>query len=243
MRLTVFPTVAPDVESVTWWKEVIGEPPETKTIQPRTASLQEVGTIRGGLCKLSLECQPQRIDWLFFPSVKGTEITDFPTFIDLEGGLKLVDDLLEHWLASCPASKRLALGVVLIQRTESKKAAYELLKKYLPSVQLDAEKSSEFSYQINRPRLSNTVDGLSINRLSKWSAIKLSGMMIQLGIGQGEPTAKFLKSSTELNGCRLELDINTSPQVADALSKESLNSLVHEMKTMAMEIASEGDKS
>lgn len=242
VRLTTFPAVVADFSSTQWWQRATGDPPESRTIQPRLGALHEIGPIKGGLCNLSLECQPQRVDWLFSPIIEDPVLTEFPTFSDLPGALDVLKELLDRWLPESPSTVRLAFGAVLIQPTESKNTGYELLKRYLPAVQLDPDNSSDFTYQINRARASKSIKNLAINRLSKWSAIRLSGMMVQLGTAEGQPAAKILHSGRELSACRLELDLNTSPNFEGTLPMELLRDLVDELIALGVEITVDGDR-
>lgn len=228
LRLTAFPTAIPDISSINWWEKVTGESPETRTVQPRTGRLHEVGRIKGDFCNLSLECQPQRIDWLFTPIIaENQELTSFPSFASLSDALRLYEELLFLWLDQCPSVNRLAFGAMLSQTVENREAGYLRLTSFLPAVTLDAERSTDFSYQINRPRASRNVKGLEVNRLSRWSVAALSGMMIQV---TGEQvSARVIESSQKLSACRLELDINTSPQFKGALSNDTLPTLVKEL--------------
>ncbi|MEO8007064.1 MAG: hypothetical protein ABI728_00885 [Betaproteobacteria bacterium] len=241
LRLTIFPTAMPDVAGIDWWEAVVGESPESKTLQPRVGMLQEIGQIKGGLCNLSLECQPQRIDWLFSPILKEKqELTEFPTFANLVDGHKLFQAMLLPWLSRSPGANRIAFGAVLAYPVESRKAGYELLGKYLPSVRLDPENSRDFSFQINRPRTSASgIANVQINRLSRWSVARLSGMVIQFTGGQ--PTTQVFESSKGLDACRVELDINTSPQFEGTLPPDKIEVLVRELVDLGIEIANKGD--
>ncbi|MBI3938396.1 MAG: hypothetical protein HY323_15575 [Betaproteobacteria bacterium] len=244
LRLTAFPTSTTlDISGIKWWEGVTSEQPESRNIQPRIGTLQEVGPIRGGLCNLSFEYRPPRLDWLFSPILKDKqELTDFPTFATFPDGLNLFEEILVPWLGQCPSANRIAFGVVLIQPVENRKAGYQLLGKYLPSVKLDADTSSDFSYQINRPRPSASgIANLRINRLSRWSVVRLSGMLVQLSVGAGQPTAQVFESKKGLDACRVELDINTSPEFEGALSQEKLASVVNELVALGVEIATKGD--
>ncbi len=242
LRLTVFTNTVLDVEPIKWWEGVTGDRSESKTIQPRLNSLHEMGRIKDGLCNLSLEVQPSRIDWVFAAYVSQPVLQDFPTFAELPRALDLFHEVLDKWIAECPPAQRLAFGMVLIEGTNDKKSSYEELRRFLPAVKLDADNSSDFLYQINRKRASKTgIRNLNINRLSKWSAVKLSGMMLQLGTAEGQPAAKILQAGKELNGCRVELDINTAPDFEGVLPKESLQPVVKELIELAAEIAATGD--
>lgn len=242
LRLTTFPTTMPDVSSITWWEEVVGEKPVTKTVQPWAGSLQVAGTIKNRVCNLSLICQPMRVDWLLTPILSDkTELTEFPTFASLNDGIKLFNEILLPWLKVCPPLNRIAFGAVLIYAVKDRKEGYEVLSNYLSTIKLDPEGSKEFSYQINRPRPSrNKVAGLHINRLSRWSVAKLNGMIMQFSIGQ-EVTSKVFKSDTGLDACRLELDISTSEDYNGELPKDMTNPIYQELLEVGLEIAQRGD--
>ena len=121
-----------------------------------------------------------------------------------------------------------------------RKAGYELIGQYLPSVKLDPENSTDFSFQINRPRPSTSgISKLQINRLSRWSVARLSGMVVQ--VTSGEPTARVFESTEGLHACRVELDINTAPSSDGAFPKENLATLVKELLGLGVEIAMSGD--
>lgn len=242
LRLTVFSTAMPEVSTIRWWEIVTGQPSETKTLQARAGTLQEIGPLKEGLCNLSLECQPQRIDWLFSPILKEKkELTEFPTFANFPDGITLFKEILFPWLGQCPATSRLAFGAVLSQLVGNRTTGYELLGGYLPSVKLDPENSSDFSYQINRPRPSTSgIAGLQVNRLSRWSVARLSGMLVHLSVGQ-QISAQVFESSQGLDACRLELDINTTPQFEGTLPPEKLTVLVQELVDLGVEIATKGD--
>lgn len=240
LRLTAFSAAIPDISSITWWEELTGEQPETKTVQPRTGTLQVLGRIKGGLCNLSLECQPQRIDWLFSAVVNpNQELTGFPTFASLPDGLALYKELLFPWIGQFHAINRVAFGAVLTQAVDDRRAGYLAIARFLPAIKLDAETSTDFSYQINRPRQSSILDGLDINRLSRWSVAALSGLVIQVMAGQ--PVRAF-ETSGQQSACRLELDVNTSPQSQGTLPSEKLPSLVNELVELGTEIARKGDE-
>ena len=82
LRLTAFPSPAAQLGELTWWKDLVGEPPETKISQPRTGGQQEEGRFDEGR-KLVLRIEPTRIDWLLTPiddwarEAKGVPTTGF----------------------------------------------------------------------------------------------------------------------------------------------------------------------
>jgi hypothetical protein len=129
----------------------------------------------------------------------------------------------------------------MLQRVDSHTAGYQLVAKYLPSVDVDPE-TSDFLFQLNRPRKSTTLSGLKINRLAKWSVAKIQGVHLQMQGASAESGNLITGVKTsELFACRLELDINTDAGWKDTLPAESATSILGELVGLAIEIASKGD--
>ncbi|MDQ7034545.1 MAG: hypothetical protein Q9P01_06835 [Anaerolineae bacterium] len=117
----------------------------------------------------------------------------------------------------------------------STEAGYEKLTELLP-FKIDAENSSDFFYQINRRRNSNTISNLELNRLSKWSVLKLQTALIRTDIA-----ANQLITLPEAYACRLELDINTIQNFEGELDQDKLSDLFYELINLGKEIATKGD--
>lgn len=144
-------------------------------------------------------------------------------------------ELMTEWLASpeCPPLVRLALGVVLVIPASSREAGYQLLDDFLTAVQLEPENTSDFSYQINRPRSSVTLNGLKINRLTKWSVAAFQSFLTA-------PTGLVMGAAE--HSVRLEMDINTAPSGLEEIPKTKVFDLLHELVSLAEEIATDGEK-
>jgi hypothetical protein len=139
-------------------------------------------------------------------------------------------------LVHAPPSKRLAFGCVLTHPAEDRAEGYRWIANLLPSITLDPERSFDFNYAINRPRPTHTdIDGLVINRLSKWSVAKLRSIHLQLSQG---PKALL---APELIACRLEVDINTAPEFSGEFSANNSEPIVYELIELGTEIATAGE--
>jgi len=238
LRLTAFPGPAVQVAEPTWWIDLVREPPETKISRPRMGGFQEEGPFKGG--KLLLRVQPSRIDWLFTTvEDQEREIESFPTIGPFPESLDTFLPLMCRWFEfeTCPSVQRLAFGAILLQPVKNKQAGYRQISPYLPSVQLDPEGSSDFSYRINRPRdTSSGITGLKINRLSNWSVA--TWRRAELSVGQ---TWMGYFQAQEHYACRLELDINTAPYFQGELHREQLPLIFQELVDLGKKIATEGD--
>ena len=181
--------------------------------------------------------QPGRIDFIFSSIENNTINTgNIKTLGLFDDVIKIFLTPIQEWnnLDSAPISRRIAFGALLIQNVENKKRSYEKLSSYLPYVKLDVEKSSDFFYQINRPRESLVVEGLSINRLSKWSAIQQQLVSVELISGSRQ-------ISDPSYACQLELDINTSQKRDVDIDREVEYELFRELMEFGKEISVEGD--
>jgi len=232
LRLTTFHETATDASSLElFYKQTVGVDPES--VVKQREGFQADGPFNDGrivLVSPTLSVPP-RIDWLY----TSFDETALPT--GFENSLKAFKSLMAQWFQKCSPLKRLAFGVIVLLPVESIEKGYERLLDYLPSIKIDAAGSSDFLYQINRPRRSKTMaDNLEINRLSKWSVNVLGHA--QIGINGGVPQ---MQQESETFACRIELDINTSTKLQGVLSQEKLQPLLDELESLAIEILLEGD--
>ncbi len=235
LRLTAFPVGgSPELTPDAWWSGVVGDTPEKQTIEPKKGMLLEEGSHQDG--KLTLKVDPIRIDWLFGSLDARMSELELPSVGRFSETCDMFVELMGHWFSmeTCPSLRRLAFGAVLLNPVESREEGYRRLDPHLPKVSLDPEGTSDFAYQINRPRESG--DGtIMINRLSKWSVAALRFATIEVS------TLPLHGPVVEHFACRLQLDINTPPDLEVELSCEILPSLFLELVNLGKEIAEKGD--
>ena len=161
-----------------------------------------------------------------------------PSFGSLESALNSFVKLMMEWLPPSRQSKRLAFGAILHLPANNREDGYRTLAPYLESMKLDPAGSSDFSYQINRPRESLTLDipDFTINRLTRWSVSSFTPMQIELS---PEKISTF--KAKEEYFCRLELDINTLAKFENELPKQKMTALFEELVNLGREIVREGD--
>ena len=239
LRLTAFRAPEPLAQQPTWWQDVVGTPPEKVTSQPRLGLLTEEGPYGGGT--LSLQVQADRVDWTLAGSVEqAVEVLEPPSLGSFPDAVTVFVKPLLQWLTTCGPVNRLAFGAVLSQPADSREAGYARIADYLYRyVKIDPVGSSDFLYQINRPRESTVgFPGLRINRLNKWSVTLLTRLRIAV-TPQG---ATGVPSSAGQSACRLELDINSVPNESGAdLPHDTLPQLLNELVALGQEIATRGD--
>lgn len=244
LRLTVFCADASVDTEKGWWRSVVGELPEVRTVQRNGPVLHEHGVIRDGYCILSLDYQLGRIDWVFAPVVPDPQKIDrVPQFGPQDKAIGVFREILTGWLRGAPPYARIALGGVFVIPVENKEAGYKTIQEYLPSVKIDPENSSDFLYQINRPRQSLVLARpCRINRLSKWSVMQVHPFQVLLSFS---PIAASPMQVTGpgFSAVRVELDINTAAENADLIPIDASEPLLGELVSFTQEILQRGDVS
>lgn len=236
LRVTAFPVSISKKADPGLWESLLEEAPEAALSRPKEQIYQEEGPLGAG--KLILTTHPTRIDWIHsvepemsegFPSLGNFQVSEYDFF-----------SLVKKWLQSIMPIKRLAFGAVLLYPVRSREEGYEKLSHWLPDIPLDGTNSFDFLYQINRPRgIDSPNRRILINRLSKWSVAMLQRVHIGMEI-KGQKASSLFPSDS-LCACRLELDINTSPQDVDQLPQDDLPVIFDHLVKLAEEIAEKGD--
>lgn len=233
LRVTAFPSPDVQIDETTWWVDLVGDTPETRVSLPKKGQAQEEGSFQEG--RLALRIRPNRIDWLFTPPEQEFEgFAVIGSFIESLGSFSRV---ILQWfsLETCPSVRRLAFGAILLLPVEDRLAGHRQISAYLPSVRLDPEGSSDFSYRINRPRDSGSgITDLRINRLSKWSVATQRELSIS-------PSGAEYFPRQDSFACQLELDINTTPDFQGELAQEQLPDVFRELVDLGKEIAEQGE--
>jgi len=236
LRLTAFPNPSATVAESTWWKDIVGQPSETRISKPLKSFYREEGTYESGT--LALDVQPNRIDWVLKPLEKEKEsLGKVPLLGPFPDALNSFRQLAQRWLnlETCPPIKRLAFGAILLEPVDSIHVGYRRLSRYLPLLQLDAGGLSDFLYQINRPRDSTPgVHGLRINRLSKWSVANVRLIPF-------DPASLDNVPIHEEVFCRLELDISTAAEFPNELPRKSQYEIFLELTNLGKEVSEKGD--
>ncbi len=229
------------------WAGVMGTEPELTTSRKGIEQRAEGGRpdAEGDQAGqvVALVARPDRIEWTLARKLTGPPEDPFDlTLGNFADALAVLTEIGTRWMASafCPSAQRLALGGVLLAPVEDRQEGYRKLAAYLPAVAIDAERSSDFSYQINRPRITRTLGiDLAVNRLCKWSVASFQTLVVALSGGGKSPVSR---QQTGGYGCHLELDINTKEGFAEQLAPDQMAALLAELASYATEISQEGDR-
>lgn len=234
LRLTAFPTPSVQIAPTNWWSQLVGTPPEITTSKPSKGEVQESGPV--GPNNLVLQVQPFRIDWILAARSEETESGGENWLGPFSEVMQLFKPLMTKWLGNSPPIVRLAFGAVVFEPVEDRSAGYQRLAEYLHSVSLDPEGSRDFLYQINRPRKSAVIDGLVINRLSRWSVSAFIPLRVMFTPQLIQP-----KMGESRDACRIEVDINTAAEFGAELSANKLPSIFEELTSQGELIITKGD--
>ena len=219
------------------WKKIFDKSPDSFSHNLKTNLQHYEGEFFEGL--MNLDLTPLRIDFNYLPTgpVPPSGIDDL--------NLGLLDDIVPDFVTSinkffdsgnCPRAQRIAFAANYFIPTATKVSGYILLNKYLPKVEIDPNKSSDFLYQINRPRKSKVINGLEINRLTKWRVIEYQGISPQIKLGnQGNLSINKEYSMS------LQMDINSQADYPSEIEPATQKGLFGELVGFSREISDNGD--
>jgi hypothetical protein len=213
------------------WQRLTGEEPDSATDQPRVPSVREQGTFQSGI--LVTEVRPDRTDIVLsatpMPTAEVPSLGLAPEVLD--GFARLC----VSWTTKFPIENvlRVALGAIYLMPIDSRTSGYQELRRFLP-FELDPA-AFDFFYQINRRRTSRAIQGLDVNRLSRWSVAQWQ--ILQGGL----PGPLTLQTAGLPTACRLELDVNTVPEFAAGIAPLQIPAIVNELVSLVTEIATRGD--
>ena len=237
LRYTIFPKPNYIFDNDSWQK-IVGTLPDNVSFQLKNQIKHFDGVYDSG--KFIIDVDPSRIHLVFTP---GNDLQENnPGLINLGGydeTSKVFISLIDKWLSldNCPTVNRMAVGGQLFIPVESKVEGYKNLCKFLHTVTIDPENSSEFLYQINRPRKSlNTEKELLINRLSKWQVLIFENAIQDASVKN--TSQKIIASQY---GMSLEFDMNTQGDFQGDLNPGDQKLYFKELLQLSNEISVKGD--
>ena len=238
IRFTGFTKPSIDAEEVAWWETIVGEKPDSRTSHPKSGEFREEGEFETGV--LTLNIQPLRIDWHLRSKQKERPDGDFETLGEFQKILESFLKLMRKWFSiDHPDLIRIAFGETLLLPVENRQTGYKRISDILPNIKIDPENSSDFLYQINRPRQSTLgIPELKINRLCKWAVFVSRYALINFD-PKTYPTEKVI--SPEIYSCRLEQDINTNADFNGIIPKDKHLEVFEELVENGKQIVNEGD--
>lgn len=216
------------------WADLTGEEPEQTT---RNGSLvRSEGRFASGRLGLATVA-PGRADLVYgavAPEITALEDFAVPNVGAPRAAIEELNPAIGRFLRNRRDIVRLAVGAHLSWPTSSRDESYSRVVQVIRTVAFNLTAASDFIYQVNRPRRAQTLDGLELNRLAKWSSIKNVIMLT-------DPNTTALSRSTERHSVLLEIDMSTDANRSNALPEDRLLGLVQELFILGEEIAANGD--
>ena len=222
------------------WQLVMHRQPDEVSSRPNERLQLARGAFGGSERQLQCAVRPDRVDWVLaaVPPAQNLAPEGLPTIDSLSGVLPSFRDLAVRWLERSPAISRLAFGAVLLLGVSSPYEANSTLGPLLPSVDLDPEGVSDFLYRVNRRKPLESCEGLVANRLNTWSAIQVGSV----GVAVSGDGSALLTQEAGYFACRLELDMNTAGSAAISFSGAEAIAVFHELVSLGVDIAEQGDR-
>ncbi len=245
LRVTTFLSADSVIDDTSIWNVVIGGVPDEEQRRPREGLLQQVGTLAG--LAVVLRIVHPRIDWFLQPNIRKPDRFSGPPdwqVAPFSNALETLSQVVAQWFSMDLQVVRVAFGANLVQPANDLRDAHLKLKGYLADLRIDPENSFDVLYQINRPRESAVIQGLRINRLSKWSvATQATGELVVQLNPSAEEQVSFISERPVVQryASSLELDINTVATYERGLPQSQLNNLFDELMDWGKEIAERGD--
>ena len=254
LRFTTFTKDQSMPESIPGiWRNVFGNDAAVLNRNPINFTCQEAK----GSNNVTLQWQPGRVDWIlnyfepeprfepdssFEPEISGNDNVIEP-METLDVFRTRLDPILEKWFEHAAINNvvRIALGFVFVHPVASLVDGYRNLSHFFPK--FDFENATDFFYQINRRRTSKNVEGMQINRLSRWSVQSHQNVRLQIraGMDGALQLANQVHTGTPSFANRLETDVNSIVIPDVTLSVSSQKKLIAELMDSTSEIADLGD--
>jgi hypothetical protein len=203
---------------------------------------QAIQTANGTLDQFKLDVTklPGRVDVILRPTDDAFTSSGISLLGTWTEAVDFFTVRVTRWLQSQPQLQRLAFGTTVLAEVKDRMNGYSLLNKLLPKVDIDVEHTSDFLYQVNRPRLAMfDSHSIKINRLSKWS---VQAVVLHTFTISAKDTLQAASNvvAAPLNYCRAELDVNTDAEISN-LPQEHLSGIWNKLVEYAREILLRGD--
>jgi hypothetical protein len=241
LRLTAFPRDPSGINAEGAWERVTGAKPTENMSRPNEGLLVEHGPFPPAQnANLTVRCQPFRTDWILSaPPLAEDEPLRLPIVGKAAFLIPAFREAMSAWLPTSPVLGRLAFGAVLLLEVKDHVAGYLALARFLPTVKIDPN-ARDISFQVNRRRRYKSGEqDIEINRLSKWSVVRVTSVSVSLSSGIDVQAAAA--QSNPLFACRAELDINTAIESKPTFSSAELVPLFTHIANLAAEIIAKGD--
>ena len=229
LRLTLF--LRAPLDGAGAWEKATRVPPETDENRPRESTRRQFGHV--GDAGLLLLVTPARLDWMMGPPLPSRPTAAAGAFLgDALNTAGSFTGIIAPWLGATPDIKalRIAFGLTAVTSTPDKSTAYDRLQELVPSVRFDAARMREVVYLVNRPAPSRHVDGMELNRITKWSALYAQPLFM----ATSEAVSSSPPSAETLSYLQCECDNSTPAERVEAFANDQLVPIYEELRDLAL---------
>jgi hypothetical protein len=132
---------------------------------------------------------------------------------------------------------RIGVGANLVAKCASRRDAYVALGTLLKSVTVDADHMSDLVFRVNWPQSSNVAKDLMLNRITNWSSVTISHLMMAAQAAHPAPL-----QVGSIFAVSLEMDHNTAADRQNPLEKSEILPISQELFSLARENAARGER-
>lgn len=234
-RLTLFLNDPHSISDKDW--SVVTGQEEAETRQAIPGGKRLSGTVPTGT--LHMSATGSRFDVILTVAEidEGEDVT-LPSVGSIDETFKTFFESTCKWIEEFkPSVIRIAFGAVLTCKAESREEAYTHLKGLFRSLKVDPAKMQDLQYRVNWPATSNVEQGLVLNRLTSWSAMRVFRKLLQIGPEDVSDGGEIKL----LNGVRLEVDNNTDVTRKAPFEPGNVIPIYSELVELARQNAVEGE--
>ena len=135
-----------------------------------------------------------------------------------------------------PSATRIAFGAVLTCKAANREEAYGHLRDLLKSLKVDPKNMRDLQYRVNWPGKSKVEQGLVVNRLTTWSALRIIRKFLQIS-----GTSVEGDDARHVDAVRLEMDHSTDEAKKAPFDQGKLIPIYSELVELARQNAAEGE--
>lgn len=195
------------------------------------------------ITRIEIKQTINRLDWILLPRVEQVFEAAGPgpgvaLMADASYELDRLILWVSQWLSSVDDPiTRIAVGCGAMLPAKDRDWSYEKLAQLLP-IKLDSKRDSDFQLRLNRPLISSTVGGLTVNVLASWASVQFTSSFVGIVGGSSGPISQLGQD----HFVQAALDVNTDANRVEALPKENLTGLLNELKAISLRLLAEGVK-
>lgn len=234
LRLSVFCADNTTASDATWKLLTGQDEAENRASVPGGRSFS--GAAAGGI--LTLTHAGPRLDLLLQPKVTEAEEPELPLMGAWPDVRATFDKMAVPLLTSTKQPVlRLAVGAVMLAKSDTVEQSYEQLKGLLQSLKVDPKKMRDLHYRVNWA-FDSKVLGLKVNRLTTWTSMRFTTALMQV---TGDKLNVAAAVANELFAIRMECDHNTDAANLTPFPPNKIITIYQELAQLVAENAEKGE--